>query len=144
MAMQLLLQVLQELEEEEFMKFKFFLKDPALKPQIPQGDLDDASRQNIAKFMVQHYTNRALVMARKMLEQIPHLELVERFQLPQDTGATSSLKHAPAPGRDKGSCAAAGLAWPSMGPAGWASSQGDWAQERGYKRPFGLWDGFSF
>ncbi|KYO24111.1 hypothetical protein Y1Q_0022921 [Alligator mississippiensis] len=75
MAMQLLLQVLQELEEEEFMKFKFFLKDPALKPQIPQGDLDDASRQNIAKFMVQHYTNRALVMARKMLEQIPHLEL---------------------------------------------------------------------
>ncbi|XP_074835629.1 uncharacterized protein LOC142002970 [Carettochelys insculpta] len=90
-----LLRVLQELKEEEFKAFKFFLHHAALAPLIPYGQLDGASCIRVAELLKQTYPREALEITGKVLHKIPRMDLVQSCwrQAGVDAGTSGSDAH---------------------------------------------------
>ncbi|XP_067353124.1 uncharacterized protein [Channa argus] len=96
-----LLEVLEELEEESFQKFKWHLEDaniPEGHKGIKKSKLEKAEMQGIVDLMVQNYgTSEVAEVTKKILEKIPRIDLVERLcesssgaKEDSDTGSSSS------------------------------------------------------
>ncbi|XP_019340346.1 uncharacterized protein LOC109282535 isoform X2 [Alligator mississippiensis] len=104
-----LLRLLQELDEEQFKCFKFFLRYSAPEPRIAWGPLENASRHQTADRLLEHYPHDTLGVALQMVRLIPRLDLVHSFQPPQDgaapsqgnRGAANGPEQAPGPGRPR-------------------------------------------
>ncbi|KAG6923043.1 hypothetical protein G0U57_000093 [Chelydra serpentina] len=84
-----LLHILEELSEEEFKKFTFYLPNVGTTPHIRRGRLDGASRVQVAQLLVQTYPREALGVTSQVLRQIPRLDLVPGRQL-QPGGETGN------------------------------------------------------
>ncbi|KAK2817625.1 hypothetical protein Q5P01_025816 [Channa striata] len=76
-----LLKVLENLEEDNFRKFKWHLevgKIPKGHKGIPKSKLENAEMQVVVDLMVQKYATGELVeVTKKILEKIPRMDLVE-------------------------------------------------------------------
>lgn len=79
-----LLRLLQELDDDQFQHFKFLLEHSARSQAIPHGDPARASCPRTVELMLQHYAQHAMSLARKLLERIPRLDLVQQFRPLQD------------------------------------------------------------
>ncbi|XP_071359152.1 uncharacterized protein [Trachinotus anak] len=79
-----LLKILQDLKEDQFKLFKFYMKDDSILEglsKIPQATLEKAERPDMVDIMLQKYQDRgALKVTLKVLEKIDRNDLVERLQ----------------------------------------------------------------
>uniref|UniRef100_A0A3B5KHX5 Pyrin domain-containing protein n=1 Tax=Takifugu rubripes TaxID=31033 RepID=A0A3B5KHX5_TAKRU len=79
----ILLNVLEHLTEDEFDKFKFYLKDPAgmggFNP-INEGQIDKKKRTVIVDLMVKAYKDQGAVeVTQKILEKIPRNDILQNL-----------------------------------------------------------------
>ena len=79
-----LLKTLEDLKEDEFKKFKWFLKEDDILEDfkgIPVAQLEKAGREDTVDLMVQKYQDHgALQLTKKVLEKISRKDLVQRLQ----------------------------------------------------------------
>ncbi|XP_042258995.1 NACHT, LRR and PYD domains-containing protein 12-like isoform X2 [Thunnus maccoyii] len=79
-----LLNTLEDLKEDEFKKFKWFLKEDDILEgfkHIPVAQLEKAGREETVDLMVQkHQDHGALQLTKKVLEKISRKDLVQRLQ----------------------------------------------------------------
>ncbi|CAM5116703.1 unnamed protein product [Natator depressus] len=75
------LHILEDLREEEFKKFNFYLLHGGTAPRIRRGKLDGASRIQVAELLMQTYPQEALDITNQVLCNIPRLDLVQGHQL---------------------------------------------------------------
>eukprot|EP00064_Thunnus_orientalis_P024004 superscaffoldBa00009712_g24271 len=79
-----LLNTLEDLKEDEFKKFKWFLEQDGVLEGfkgIPLAQLEKAERQDTVDLMVQtHQDPGALQLTMKVLEKISRKDLVQRLQ----------------------------------------------------------------
>ena len=83
MEKEVLLQTLDELTEDEFKCFKWFLKDERLKDvfTIPKNKLENARTYEIVDLMIQNCgTDEAVDAAVWTLEKINRRDLAEKFE----------------------------------------------------------------
>ncbi|XP_020380031.1 caspase b-like [Rhincodon typus] len=76
---QFLLEVLDELSEDDFERFLFFLGDNVEFKPIPRGRLEGKSRQQMASLLQDFYAEEAQDICRKILNQIPKVDLVKKM-----------------------------------------------------------------
>ncbi|XP_078392072.1 uncharacterized protein LOC144674724 isoform X2 [Cetorhinus maximus] len=74
---QFLLQVLDELSESDFHRFKFYLQDSTGFKPIAGGVLEGKSRVEMAFLLQKHYAQEARDISRKILLEIPRRDLVQ-------------------------------------------------------------------
>ncbi|XP_071388902.1 NLR family CARD domain-containing protein 3-like [Centroberyx affinis] len=80
MAVELLLGTLEDLGDEEFKKFKWFLQQADILeglPAIPKSRLEKADRQDTVDQMVQTYNQHSLEVTKKVLMKINRNDLVQ-------------------------------------------------------------------
>lgn len=83
-----LLRILEDLLEEELLKFKFQLTNVALAEgynQMPRGTVEQASRVKLADLLIQYYGNEySKVVTQEVLKAINQRNLAERFFPPME------------------------------------------------------------
>ena len=78
----IILEVLEQLEEANFWKFKWLLQEidkPEDVRPIPKSRLEFADRMHTVDLMVQTYSENVITVTRKILEKIPRKDLVEKL-----------------------------------------------------------------
>ncbi|GCC41539.1 hypothetical protein chiPu_0025937, partial [Chiloscyllium punctatum] len=76
---QFLLEVLDELSENDFKRFRFHLENSAEFKPIARGRLEGKSRQEMASLLQHNYGKQARDISRKVLLQIPRRDLVGKM-----------------------------------------------------------------
>ncbi|XP_041036085.1 uncharacterized protein LOC121273169 isoform X2 [Carcharodon carcharias] len=76
---QFLLNVLDELTESDFLRFKFYLQDSTEFKPIASGLLEGKSRLEMVFLLQKHYAEEARDISRKILLKIPRRDLVENM-----------------------------------------------------------------
>ncbi|XP_078065132.1 uncharacterized protein LOC144491338 [Mustelus asterias] len=76
---QFLLQVLDELSEDEFERFKFHLEDSNDFEPIARGLLEKKARVDVAFLLQKHYSRQARTISRDILLKLPRQDLLERM-----------------------------------------------------------------
>uniref|UniRef100_A0A3B5KEB3 Pyrin domain-containing protein n=1 Tax=Takifugu rubripes TaxID=31033 RepID=A0A3B5KEB3_TAKRU len=83
MAQEILLNVLEDLTEEEFDKFNFYLKDPGVMGgfnPIKEGQIDNKKRTVVVDLMVKAYKDQGAVeVTKKILEKIPRNDILQNL-----------------------------------------------------------------
>lgn len=78
-----LLNTLQDLSEEQFKLFKFYVKEDGVLEgcsRIPEAKVEKADRVDMVELMVQQYHDRAQRVTLNVLEKIKRNDLVERLK----------------------------------------------------------------
>ncbi|KAJ8377658.1 hypothetical protein AAFF_G00255030 [Aldrovandia affinis] len=90
MMAELILEILDDLMEEEFKKFKFYLNEEVLEGcrPIPRGRLEGNSRIRVVILMKGSYGDRMVNITREILKKIQRNDLIEEFSL--SSGAAGS------------------------------------------------------
>ncbi|XP_014378650.1 uncharacterized protein LOC106722580 [Alligator sinensis] len=99
--------LLQELDEEQFNNFKFFLRHSAPEPRIAWELLANASREQTVNLMLRCHSHNSQELTLQLLELICRLDLAQCFQPPKDRAASSGASGAAAKGHE-----------PALAPAG--------------------------
>lgn len=82
MAADMLLMTLEELGDDEFRSFKWFLQQPDILEGlsfIPKSHLDKADRQETVDKMVQNYNQQSVEVMKETLRKISRNDLVEKL-----------------------------------------------------------------
>uniref|UniRef100_A0A3Q0T175 Pyrin domain-containing protein n=1 Tax=Amphilophus citrinellus TaxID=61819 RepID=A0A3Q0T175_AMPCI len=77
-----LLEMLEDLKQEEFEKFKWFLRDKdvlvGLRP-IPESQLEASTTCELVDLMLKTYTQHTVEVTKKVLRKVKRNDLVQKF-----------------------------------------------------------------
>ncbi|TWW53680.1 NACHT, LRR and PYD domains-containing protein 3 [Takifugu flavidus] len=99
MAQEILLNVLEDLTEEEFDKFKFYLKDPGIMGgfnPIKNYQLETRERTVVVDLMVKAYKDQGAVeVTKKILEKIPRNDILQNLSAVSSDPEGPTCEHVP-------------------------------------------------
>ncbi|XP_029685126.1 NACHT, LRR and PYD domains-containing protein 3-like [Takifugu rubripes] len=99
MAQEILLKVLENLTEEEFNKFKFYLKDPGIMGgfnPIKEGQLETRERTVVVDLMVKANKDQGAVeVTKKILEKIPRNDILQNLSAVSSDPTGPTCEHVP-------------------------------------------------
>ncbi|XP_062418572.1 NLR family CARD domain-containing protein 3-like isoform X3 [Pungitius pungitius] len=89
-----LIKILEQLKEEDFKGFKWYLENhpiPEDHRSIPPCDLENADRRNTVDMMVRCYNTDSVQVAMKVLEELQMNDLVEKLSKKNSTGKPKTV-----------------------------------------------------
>ncbi|XP_029706077.1 NACHT, LRR and PYD domains-containing protein 3-like [Takifugu rubripes] len=99
MAREILLNVLEDLTEEEFAKFKFYLKDPGIMGGfnlVKNYQLETRERTVVVDLMVKAYKDQGAVeVTKKILEKIPRNDILQNLSAVSSDPEGPTCEHVP-------------------------------------------------
>ncbi|KAJ8355311.1 hypothetical protein AAFF_G00071690 [Aldrovandia affinis] len=89
---ELILEILEELEKEDFKKFKCYLNEGVLEGcrPIPWGRLEDQSRTGVVTLMKDYYGDKRVNITQEILKKISRNDLIERLENGQSRSKAAS------------------------------------------------------
>ncbi|KAJ8352969.1 hypothetical protein AAFF_G00126810 [Aldrovandia affinis] len=101
---ELILEILEELEKEDFKKFKCYLNEGVLEGRrpIPWGRLEDQSRTGVVTLMKDYYGDKRVNITQEILKKISRNDLIERLENGQSRSKAASPLSSSHQGPDTG------------------------------------------